>query len=272
MRLFVMHVFVFLPLLVFGTVAPRITVAHAQHPIARETRLSDSVRVETNTHGVKLSLIVPHTTYPRDAVVQVLILLRNISSENVYTVNGSGSPCPASPLGVQVVTPAGAILPARPIPNVFVPCNPFGATPQPLPSGMGILVPAFVVLQSTGLRAEAWLRIGGATVAVYGRTVHLNLVAASHPTLRVEQKGGRIYAVFSPALRGHGQLIYADSYTCLHSSGGSVFTTHPHPTDGWSVTTSLRFQASCKVPRQWHVVAGYLNRPVATLGYKHPEG
>jgi hypothetical protein len=228
--------------------------------------------VDTVTHGVKLSLIVSRNVLPQDALVPVTIVLRNLSSGGIYTVNGAGSPCPTSLLAMQVITHTGAVLPASPIPNVFAGCNPLTSTPEVVPRGMGIIVRAVAVLRGTGLRAEAWLRMRDATVTIYSSTIRLKVVKARHPTFRIEKKAGRVYAVFSPKLRGYEWLPFMDSYACARSMGGSMFAKQKHPDEGWSSSRSVGFTASCKVPRQWHLVAGYLYYPVAFMNYKAPSG
>jgi len=137
------------------------------------------------SHGVKLTLIVPRKAYPRDALVQVTIILKNLSHSQMW-------------IEVHSSPPVSAVL---------------------------------------------------------------------HPATS-QQRGDLYHAGWYACRMANGQIQF----------GGSGFYEGPPGPQGippflfgylyfWAPSQSRVLQPGCSSPLEWHVVAGWLNQPVARVDY-----
>jgi hypothetical protein len=243
--------FLLLPLLV---VVPLVPIRHA---IART---GSGITASTTAHGVKLTLVVPRRTYPRNALVKFSVTVQNVSHYVVLTSlgslcgltsnpsievsNGKGQPTPQLPSSTFAGSTCGAII-GRPL----------------LPQRSERL---HVVGVMSGAYIRAVLHIGRYLAKAFGTPrVQIRLTASTPLIAAIHQSNIGPYATVRRPARAKGPLYFVESAMCGSS-------THPRGREVslvWSPIVFNRVYSGCAGPQNWHGLAGYLNYPVATISY-----
>jgi len=233
-----------------------------------------NVQVRAVVHGVRLTLAVPGTRYPKDALIRVTLTATNVSHSRryVYTVvyvptvtvlDGSGKEVYSTeaPLGSATIA----------------------AVPEPAPSsrmllpGQSLTLRPYVVLRGRHIEANAMLgRLGrglNRTVTTPPLTVALTQEPA--PTATIDTSSG-LAATITPSPPVAGWLIYYEDTICETPRAISLGA------GPWRSTASNTIQPSfagtdvvgqgCDGRAHWHAVAGWLNHPVVLIEYDDGAG
>jgi hypothetical protein len=251
-----MQQFLLLPLLL---VAPFLITQRA------DAKTSDT-SITTVSHGMKLTLVVSRQSFPRNALVQVGVRLENVSREDLRVATyprlcGYGNP------GIDVTDARGRTV--FPPATTFLYQAPICSTPS-----LATLAPGdvrtgrpLVILRGRYIQVVAQIELEGETYSVFGRKLLIHLYAAPplNATLKFDSDGFP-YAVIGPVPHPHSSLRYVSSNKCLVNEPDGQITTYAQ-WNIWLEALSSDVPAACPNLLEWHMVAGYLDHPVATLDY-----
>ncbi len=226
----------------------------------------DRPHAQIVSHGIELTLMVPHAAYPRDALVRVSIVLRNVSHHKIW-LEGGGPESPGKSFPqVEVLDDAGVIVYPPALPRYFPPRGP-GPFPVPVSRGHQIVEHPYVALRGSYLVATVPVlkngRFLGSATEVTTPRAHVGLTASDAPQGHpAAPPGGPVTAMIERPSWAHGKLVYEDA--ALY--GGTDFVQHIDWTRGGDVVT-----AGCSPLQEWDVVAGWPNHSVATFLYTPPS-
>lgn len=219
--------------------------------------------VTTISHGVKLSLIVPGSVYPQNALVPVTLVLRNVSKRTILPSRGNDLICGTRAPWAQVVTPGGNVLYPPAMPAGGGPsCGAWPMGPQ-LSPGHLVRRQFLVVLRSNRIRGVVSLPGPyGEDIRVQTAPVQVRLIRDTPPRVRLVRSPG-VYADIRPGSPSwSGPLRYVYYWAC-GADGGLQ-----EGLDQWMTVRATRFEPGCTHPYQWDLVAGWLGHPVATIDYR----
>jgi hypothetical protein len=233
-------------------------------PIARaQATTGAAITVSTVSHGVRLTIAIPRTAYPRRALVRVDLRVENVSNRRVFLTER----CPVTNPDVEVLNALGLVVYPLPEPASFPPPKCPAPVPgehgQPLgPHQVRVWHPYIVLF---GSRVQAVASVGEFGV-VSTRPVALRLIATTPPTLTLASLSHPV-AVFHGSGIHRRRLHFAAAYSCdvgagrLYSAG----------IDSWATTRGSRIMPEamqeCSSLRELHMLAGYPNHPVAMIDY-----
>jgi hypothetical protein len=249
--------------------------------VPQETAAAPATQVSVTVRGVTLSLFVPRRTYPRNALVRMTVRVKNGSRDSM-TVQSSACRADGPSPAVRVLDAHGRVVfpPALPEP-------PLGDFPCPVPPPP-LLLPGhvatrqfYVILRANRVRAVVTSDVDG---ELKTPLVPIRLLSAPSPHLRLSTSPWLHADVVGATGRGKGRLYYTDWYTCVTKYGtraaGQQFTVSlPGETGGvlptltglvmdWTRVSGTRIRPGCPHPLQWHVAAGWLGQPIASLTYQ----
>jgi hypothetical protein len=211
-------------------------------------------------YGLRLTLTVPRRVYPRNALVRVYIVARNITPHRVWILPTENFLPGDSFPQVDVLNGAGEALPP-PLKLLFIPGLPI-PLPRALKPAQSIGADPLVVL--TG----SWLRASIAAVPGYtGRgAFHLRFVRT---------RALRIFLVHGMAPRvvlntGPGDItVDVSSPVPVRGPLYSIFSSSCHYNYSWTPTPPY-LNPGCRSPARWYALAGWLNHPIASISYQRP--
>ncbi|HZT95530.1 MAG TPA: hypothetical protein VFB34_01710 [Chloroflexota bacterium] len=216
----------------------------------------------TVTDGLKITLVLPQSSYPKNALAATLIKVRNVSSNGIKLAAGQCFP----PIHTDVLNKHG-----KPFsyPDPFKPpsCGLSGGG-RTLKPGQHVRLGSVVVLRSGNLRPSVLIQAKSTTVTALGKVVKLKLshAGAEHIALTSGSNGSFIASI-TPALSHAGPLYVALYETCKRANGsGQVEGLVPgtwQQRSGSTVSTDV-FGPGC-VRELWHLVAGWIGFPAAKL-------
>lgn len=237
---------------------------------------SRSVTADTVAGGLNLRLSLPRDVYPLHALVRATIRVQNVSNQSVPLP----SPCPPGVLFAEVIA-SGDRIAYPPALRSELPANCPPPPPRPtavaeLPPGGVAHVKILVILRASHLRAVASM---GPPGGVTGRFLRIRLIHGETP--RVQLRRAPLEALVrsrTPAQRGP---LYYDAWAICQEPGATGPVYHGAET-GWHVVRyhspggylprpQLQAGQECSQPVQWHLVAGFLNQPVACVDYVSPS-
>lgn len=228
--------------------------------VAESTR---GITVSTMTHGVKLTMRLPRRTYPRNALVRVTVSLSNVSNHTVRIADGCSL---SNGLTADVRNGHGNVVFPRAM-DFFpyhCPGSALGQYGIPLRPGTTIARRPLVVLFASWIRPLVILTDGthGGTEWT-GPTVRVTHYHA--PPLRVtaQAQSYRTFADIRAPSPVSGPLYYIQSAFCRITGSIQVDSEQ-----NWIATYGTRVEPTCSGVTSWHVVAGWLNHPVATIDYR----
>lgn len=227
-----------------------------------------SPAVTVVSHGLRLTLLLPVGPYVHNGLIRTRVQLQNVSRRSIRIAGTPDGECGPSGPQIQMRASNGIYeiftpLPGGPIPSCpFIPPN---TGPQLWP-GQSQAVQRLVILRSSSLRAVLMITTGRHTTLIAtppitiplgkARAPRIKLLATSPPAALVSapdrHSGPLYYVMWSVCVNSHGQLtaeLFGQTWRSTHS-------------------TILRPATQCDRVTQWHVVAGYLNRPVTMFNYK----
>lgn len=274
-----LHRLTLFPLLI---VLPFLTTTPAQGQGAGSSPLTVSAR----SHGVLLMLMVPGRVYPRHALVQVTVIVKNLSRVPISGPEHVGMNTDPE---VEVLDSQNRVLYPPPFPTPAFPTSFKHPVPPSTAPGEVLVEHPFVVLHGDRLHAvlafQSILGAGGPPQRLTVRTpvVHLTLVSAPRPTVTLHGRP-RMSAVLQPATRHQrGALYHVGWFSCrlgngqARYGGSGFYEDFPTPGPGppllvgylylWVPTSSKVLRPGCGAPLEWHVVAGWVNQSVVTIDY-----
>jgi len=267
------------------TLLPLLLLLPLLHLTAAGAETSHMLRVDTVARGVRLSLIVPRSVYPREVLTRVTVRVQNISRQRLGILPGfTDRNCAIDNPQVQSLTPGGILRypPAvRTInPGPVQPCVGGGAfglsSYAPLAPGASREGSLLVVLGASRLRATVALApVGrnnqalGRPFTVVGPTVQVRLVQAARPRIVPCSTTYTCLRVLPPtAAHVSGPLYYAYSARCMDAKGNVAYQQ-----DARFETTGNRIIDLCNSSvRELHLVAGWLDQPVGRLDRVYAPG
>lgn len=242
---------------------------------------------------VQLTLHLPQASYPRDALVQTTVGVRNMSKDVVWL--NSFHACGQSNPNVVDLDAYGHAFPAIPNTPYDIPAgcpviSPTPNTPGILRPGQSLTSRVYVVLHADHLLADAYVSIYHGCVPWTLRRCHATAATAtSHaqvhliqpttsPRLVLHRGTTPWIGVEGSTRKGLGPVLYTGSYACWNkasgSTGGLAWSLHngtgdPH----WGATGSTRINlpfGKC-LRLILHVAAGRPGQSVGTLNYMGPN-
>jgi hypothetical protein len=217
------------------------------------------LRVVAQRGGLRLELSVPHSTYPRDALIRVWAVARNTTRHTLW-IEGGGPQAPGKYLPqVEVLNGAGRSLPLS--------LTTYFPYPGPM-SGPSSLAPGATVggAEDVVLRGS-WVRVGinllrdgtlpvRSGVAFHTRALQMHLLPPDPPTVQLNASTDNASATIVRPTNVHGlpqAVWYADC-------GGTDFDQRSY----WS-PVSTHFAAGCSPLHAWHVLVGWRGHSVAAI-------
>jgi len=232
---------------------------------------AEHLTVSTVSHGVKLTLTAPHRDYPENALIRVSVRLENLS-HHWKTVRGSGPLCGSNRPSAEVTTSAGLAVYPPAIPFVFASCGRVLFGTRLLPGGVLQAHPLIIL---RGNRVQAYASIDNQGTEIITKPLVLHLFPGVAPRVTIT-KTPFLQAAVRPTNEGTKKRLYfLYGYRCPGDPADDGFIGTASGVFQWQSTTlshhgAYLFQVGCDNPIAWHVVAGYLNQPVATIDYRSP--
>jgi hypothetical protein len=212
--------------------------------------------------GLRITISVPHRTYPRDALVEATLTVTNTYHHSI-PLNGNNLP--------RVDDYASGHLPA------YSPIMPFGrdtfaftlgGDPRrpPVPLGAGKTIAQHFDVVLVGPHLEPYVFTDGLEITVPRLT--LRLVPAPQPRVSIHT-GKQLFAAIIAQAVHSGPLYVIQQSQCAADGGTSTLSTMT----GWRRQRSYRimpvFPSGCDShgARRWELMAGRLDEPVVTARY-----
>lgn len=226
--------------------------------------LLSGTRASTTSHGLQVSVLVPRRSYPKDALVQVRVVVRNISHRAVVI----DAPCGSEGPEAQSTTATGHLLYSmvfHPTSGLSTLCH--NQTAPRLAPRHVLEVRQYLVLEGPGIRG--FVPLAGNRWA-QTRPALVRLTPARPLRVNMRSKH-RVEAMIPRPPGAQGPLLWYGWSACLEH--GTPFSS---PNYGWvrsssDVATPLQArERACSQITEWHAIAGYLNYPVAIINYRVP--
>lgn len=220
------------------------------------------LHITTTSHGLRLTLTLPESSYPQGALAMATMSLKNVSHHTVTLCVF----CSKGYMDVRVLSGAGHVVYPPPVPQL-VPLT--GPPPLPLLLRAGKTMRVTTEVIFRGARIRAFAALEGNTI-IRTRLVSIPLLPATPPAISVTQDGVPRVSVTPPAPM-QGPLYYSYIFQC--ATGGD----HPGietASDYWVTSNSTEFEltraSDCVKLQQLHVVAGWMGQPVAEYHWVAP--
>lgn len=236
---------------------------------------SSGITVSTTSHGIRLSLVVPKRSYPRNALVRFSVSVKNVSPHRIQV--RLGAQCSYTNPDIEVLDVQGHLFPhipsshGEPSPQPPTAYNPFPGCERSL--GARWLEPGqsahqrdFAVLGYGHVRAVMML---GADLAPHAMTpeAQVLLTTGKAPIATFQHSNVGPYVTIQRPLGAGGRLYFVETATCFSASSPVSLSSSPL----WlPVIQGNRVYSGCYGKQEWHGYAGYLNYPVATIDYTSP--
>ncbi len=210
---------------------------------------------------VRLSLSVPASTYPRNALVRVTVRLRNISAHPIHL---NPPDCGTRSISVDVLNAAGRILyppilAGTPLPNCGVTTGP-GRSVAP---GQTLTITELVVLRGWRVQARADITEAG---TILGAPERVTLTRADPPVVAVHTQPD-LHADLTRPARARGPLWYFAWGRCRSGESGQSMTGMLD----WRSAAGTRLPAAvpqgCTGSPEWHALAGWVGHTVAHIDH-----
>lgn len=214
--------------------------------------------------GIRVSLSLPRSVYPRNGLVRASFTVRNTTTRDGCVFAGG----PPNPNGftpfVDVFDDQGRVIPTS-ILDLFV----WYPGPAPVPLRLlphrQITFRSYVVLRGSGLQSSITFRSGwpcqGTRRTIPTPILHLALTPPDTPSVQLTMQGDRLVAALHyPDIAAHS-LRYVDAAKC----GTDFLDVAQNPV--WVRVKALDVAAGCPNPLAWRAVIGTLNHSVAWINY-----
>jgi hypothetical protein len=233
-------------------------------PVHRLSAAS-GIRIESVTHGIRMTLAVPSRTYPRDALIRVSLTLTNVSHGTRYIGSGLQEP------EAYVLDSSGA--------EVYSPHDPLGD--QTLLEQKGPGPRSFALLAGHAWRKTQYVVLRGEYIgfeAILGRPGHGNEISirSGEAVVRLTEEpkpsvaitsSPTLHAVVNPVVPAQGPLHYLSETSWAVGDNARLTGT------GWEITRSTTIQSQIPASSltgaicKWHAIASWLNHPVVEITY-----
>lgn len=233
-------------------------------PSASPVAAQPARQVSVVRYGVKLTMTVPRTVYPQNALALVHVTLQNVSHRTIWEAPSVVGFCSSRDILVDVLDNRGQeVSPLPPFPGPYPSCP--APLPYPLHPGQIRRHTVAVALLAAHLQATSNVNTlkgtrnySGAELSTPVLTVHLRPSVA--PAVTVDTAGST--ATITKPRGATGPLRYQEWSDC----GPRV----AQPVLFWATVKGNRVGADCSRPRSWHLVAGWAGYRVAVLNYVSP--
>lgn len=227
---------------------------------------SGAVTAARTVHGIRLSLTLGRSSFPRNALVDAAITIRNTTDKQACTlVGGRTDPNGTSPV-VDVFDDHDHLMQSQ-ILDLFMPSQ--GPPPAlvRLPPHRQITLRRFVVLRGPAVQISVPVvpnttrRCTGARRRDAAPLLHVTLTPPDTPTVRIAARGGHLAASVHYADIVPHSLRYIDAAKCrtdLRPLWENV---------EWIRVKGLEVEPGCTNPIAWRAVVGTLNHSVAWIRY-----
>jgi hypothetical protein len=222
---------------------------------------STGIADSTVSDGVRLTVTLQRSVYPRNALVRATVRIENVGQHTILTWVGDG--CTSTNPFIEVFDDHGRLLDQGPTVAFDRAGGCSHVLGQPFRPGQVVVRHLFAVLRGRYLRAV--LSVGknlNAQEATSRLAVHL--IAGAAPTVTIDQSGEPVALVQRPP-GATGPLYYSGSALC-----GTAADPQTTSMDLLWSPVSPTLHSGCLQTREWHGLVGYLNQPVATIDYTAP--
>lgn len=212
---------------------------------------------DTTVNGLSLTVSVPKTVYPWNALVRVRLSVRNLTPQPLFFPQS----CTDNPR-VEAIREVGTVVyPPEPKDQPCVTDAPLRLDP-----GARLERRLYVVLRSRRVRAAVTVTVGDGNRTVVGDAVVLRLVRRSPPTM-IMRTSPVIAAFVRPSIAARGPLFHKDVYQCGVDSDMTYWARTTKWTRIWGTRIVPHWPVHCGYPSEWDVTAGWLNEPVVKARY-----
>jgi len=221
---------------------------------------SGPVSASGSSGGVRITLSLPRSRYPADALIRARLEIRNLTHR---TITAPGTSCTQNNPYAEDVSLSGLVT----YPNgvrwiTLIPTC--GATTEDLYLGPGISIKSsvYVLARDPLLRGVMIFRNGrGGTGKALTAPIKLQLGSARPPRVRFSHASG-LAATLTPQSRPHGSLVYLSIEHCYPGSA-------PYDYLGvfWTVAAGRTIRPECARPSSWRAIAGWVGSSVATIRF-----
>jgi hypothetical protein len=226
---------------------------------------------------VKLSISLPQSSYPREALVRATVRLRNVSRAPVLVGSAPAAECAKIGPAAVVLAPDGTqVYPPAPLGGLMGSCGPYGLDDPwrllHLLPGHTMTRHPYVILSGPTVEAVATYYGADSRATATSKPISVSLYDAPKPafTLTTSPAVSATIASLPGAPAGGLRMVY--QWLCPDEQNargtGPMVKWLPAQPDAAGAYT---FQPGCAQPFQWHVVAGFPNEPVVTIDYCRPS-
>lgn len=216
--------------------------------------------ITVTAHGVQMTIDVPSHVFPRDALEGFTVHVRNVSRHTVLT--RVGQVCFEPNPSVDVRDSEGNLTAQFPTGAVPLPCPaPIG---YPFRAGQTWTGRVFAVMNGVSVQAD--LRIGRHLARrIRTSPAAVGTAASMAPTVQIQSSSAGPFVVLPRPPGAHGPLYaLGSSYCVVHGVQRGQWLM------SWTPVHGNRVASGCTGPQQWHMYAGYVGYPVATINYTSP--
>lgn len=220
---------------------------------------SHSITVETVSRGLRLTLIVPGSVYPRNALIRVTLLLQNVSSRDMVL----DEDCGQGPYAEDTSRSGNEILNSK-LPGVpLMPGSCLSSASPRIAPGHILAFNDYVVLRGPGIRAF------DPAGRIETRPAVVTLVPGTAPRVIVTP-GKWVHATVKRPAGALSSLLISQWSSCLeHGMPLSQVNLSWTPVAG-QVVAPWFSSPECQQILEWHAYVGYVGWPVGRIDYKAP--
>lgn len=232
--------------------------------------LASSLTASTVLYGVRLSLTLSRRVYPQDALVHVIVQVKNVTHKSVQIGGTGGAVCRQWGPGVRVGNAAGQAVYPPAITWMLASCGP-PIRLRPLAPGQAVRRQLFAILWGNHIQAVASVGRELVEIATPPLTVSLRPEPAPHLSLRTTSPSEIDVAPATPTQ--HGRFYYITSQVCFFPTPGAQGSSG----SGWGIghfergtpdtDGTFHMRSGCEPPSRWSFAGGWLDHPVAVINY-----
>jgi hypothetical protein len=225
-------------------------------------------------HGVRLSLSLPRSTYPHNALVRVRLTLTNLSRHTIYVGSTAAPACAWYGPGVQVLGSSGQVLYPPATEWLLASCGP-PILSRPLEPGRALRRTTFAILWGTAIRGVATLSTATLrkAVTIESPLLYPHMIDEAAPSLTLKRQPGLQLTVAPAVPEQHGVFSFVFGVWCPGPNPPSLEGGHATGVSRWQRAPTLlgrpfHLEAQCANPVRWVFAGGWLNHPVAAVDYR----
>jgi hypothetical protein len=217
--------------------------------------------VTVTSRGIRMTLTVPGSVFPPEALVRFTVRVQNVSHHTVMT--RLGPQCSDTNPAIEVLDAAGNVTDQWP-PGFFPHPCPF-PFPQPFAPGQSWTEHLLAVTNGVSVRAAllVWHQETLQASRVVTPAVSIQLVDGQAPNVTLSLGP---FATIPRPVGAHGPLYAVDSTEC--AQGGGIERVDSNML--WYPVKGDRITSACSGTQRWVAWAGYVGYPVATIDYIGP--